>query len=202
MKKYKCHKVVWAMKIVGFDFPPTGEENKGVLLLGQEQNEFVSQEYFNHHNPEVGGYYVKYSDGYESYSPAKAFEEGYSPFGKPIDFKEISNGLFTKNYTVVHGGDFTFNAYHEFSVTSKEGDDIELARIKFQKGPIKEAGINGVANEDLILMVITRLQQFQASPYQCRENALALTKLEEAVMWLRKRTMDREARGVEGTHNV
>lgn len=190
------------MKIVGFDFPPTGEENKGVLLLGQEQNEFVSQEYFNHHTPEVGGYYVKYSDGYESYSPAKAFEEGYSPFGKPIDFKEISNGLFTKNYTVVHGGDFTFNAYHEFSVTSKEGDDIELARIKFQKGPIKEAGINGVANEDLILMVITRLQQFQASPYQCRENALALTKLEEAVMWLRKRTMDREARGVEGTHTV
>lgn len=202
MERYRCHKVVFAMKIVGFEFPPKGEDSQGVLLLGQDQNELVSQEYFNYHTPEVGGYYVKHLDGYETYSPAKSFEQGYSLEGWKTGFSEISNGLFTKNYTVVYGGDFAFNAYHDFAVVIKESDSIELARIKFQKGPIKEAGVNGVANEDLILMVITRLQQFQASPYQCRENALALTKLEEAVMWLRKRTMDREARGVEGTHTV
>lgn len=38
--------------------------------------------------------------------------------------------------------------------------------------------------------------------YACRENALALTALEEALMWLQKRTRDRLARGVEGTHAV
>jgi len=122
-----------------------------------------------------------------------------SPRGR---LEEISNGLFTKKYTKVNGGDFAFNAYHEFAVTSVgDGNTWDLARIHFQKGPIKECGVNGVMNEDLLLMVITRLQQFQNSPYACRENALALIKLKEAVMWLRKRTLDREARNVEGTHN-
>jgi len=77
-----------------------------------------------------------------------------------------------------------------------------LGSISFQKGPIKEVGVNGVMNEDLIAMVIDRLQSFQESDYKCRENAVAITKLEEALMWLRKRTQDRENRGVEGTHTV
>ena len=46
------------------------------------------------------------------------------------------------------------------------------------------------------------LNGFQNSDYKCRENAIAITKLEEALMWLRKRTMARENRGVEGTHLV
>jgi hypothetical protein len=29
-------------------------------------------------NPQIGGYYVLYEDGYESFSPADAFESGYS----------------------------------------------------------------------------------------------------------------------------
>jgi predicted deacetylase len=57
-------------------------------------------------------------------------------------------------------------------------------------------------NEDLIAMVITRLEHFQKSEFACRENALAITKLEEAMLWLRKRTMGREQRGVEGTNQV
>ena len=71
--------------------------------------------------------------------------------------------------------------------------------MNFQNGPIKEAGVNGVMNEDLIAIVIDRMQGFQNGDFKCRENALALTKLEEALMWLRKRTQDREDRGVEGT---
>lgn len=38
----------------------------------------VSGEYMKKHTPEVGGYYVVYADGYKSYSPAKAFEDGYT----------------------------------------------------------------------------------------------------------------------------
>ena len=38
----------------------------------------VSKEYMDKHKPEVSGYYVVYKDGYKSFSPAKAFEEGYT----------------------------------------------------------------------------------------------------------------------------
>lgn len=51
-------------------------------------------------------------------------------------------------------------------------------------------------------MVIRRLEGFQNSEFKCRENELAITKLEEALMWLRKRAQDREARNVEGTSIV
>ena len=45
-----------------------------------------------------------------------------------------------------------------------ESDDIvsntPVASICFQNGPIKENGVNGCQNEDLIAVVIDRLQQF------------------------------------------
>lgn len=72
--------------------------------------------------------------------------------------------------------------------------------IPFQNGPIKESGVNGISGEALIAIVIDRLRSFQAGPFACRDNAVALTKLEEAMMWLQKRTRDRLARGVEGTN--
>lgn len=72
--------------------------------------------------------------------------------------------------------------------------------IEFQNGAIAEAGVNGLTHEVLLAILIDRLQGFQNGPFKSRENAVALTKLEEAAMWLAKRTRDRMARGVEGTH--
>ena len=74
--------------------------------------------------------------------------------------------------------------------------------LLFQNGPIPEAGVNGVTQEALLAIVADRLRSFQAGPYACRENALALTKIEEAQHWLHSRTRARMARGVEGTHKV
>ncbi len=74
--------------------------------------------------------------------------------------------------------------------------------IKFQNGPIQEAGVNGISNEALVTVVIDRLRGFQSGKYACRENAIALTKLEESLLWLQKRTLDRLRRGVEGTNQV
>lgn len=74
--------------------------------------------------------------------------------------------------------------------------------IGFQNGPIGEAGVNGISNESLLAIVEDRLLGFQSGQYACRENAIALTKLQEAMMWLQKRTRDRVARGVEGTSNI
>jgi len=73
-----------------------------------------------------------------------------------------------------------------------------LIRLNFQKGGVLEEGVNGVTHEALMAVIIHRLQAFQAGPFACRENAIALTKLEESLMWLNKRTRDRMARGVEG----
>lgn len=113
---------------------------------------------------------------------------------------EIGTSKYTEVFTT---DEKEFNANHQYRVCPAGGDqNPALTEVNFQKGPIKESGVNGCANEDLIAMVIDRLSSFQESEYKCRENAIAITKLEEGLLWLRKRTMDREARNVEGTHIV
>lgn len=72
--------------------------------------------------------------------------------------------------------------------------------IIFQNGPIAESGVNGVTQEVLLAIIIDRLQSFQNGPFKSRENAVALTHLETAKLWLFSRTLDRMSRGVEGTH--
>lgn len=74
--------------------------------------------------------------------------------------------------------------------------------IIFQNGPINEVGVNGLTQEVLLSIVCDRLRSFQAGPFASRENALALTKIEEAQHWLLHRTRARMARGVEGTHKI
>ncbi len=74
--------------------------------------------------------------------------------------------------------------------------------IVFQNGPIKEVGTNGVTHEALLAILIDRLECFQAGPYKCEENALALSHLLDAQGALKRRTEKRLARGVEGTHTV
>lgn len=76
--------------------------------------------------------------------------------------------------------------------------------IMWQDGPLgrgtdrKEP--NGAFVEDVLNAAIGRLQFYQGSKFNCRENQIALTHMETALLWLQKRTADREARGVEGTH--
>lgn len=116
--------------------------------------------------------------------------------------KQLISDLATTKYTkILVEENYNYNAPHKFSVI-RASDETNLCNIHFQEGPIKECGVNGVCNEDLINMVICRLNSFQNSEFNCRENALAITKLEEALLWLRKRTMRREQEGKEGTHLV
>ena len=72
--------------------------------------------------------------------------------------------------------------------------------VLFQNGPIKEFGVNGVTHEALLAILIDRMRGFQSGPFVCRDNAIALMHLEEALMWLQRRTRERIKRGVEGTH--
>lgn len=76
----------------------------------------------------------------------------------------------------------------------------ETSSVKFtiQSGPVKEHGVNGCQIDDVIVWAKEKIEGFNAT-FPCRENALALTKLDEALLWLQKRKNDREKRNVEGT---
>lgn len=124
--------------------------------------------------------------------------------------ENVRNHLASTKHTTVWvepKENWEFGAPHFFEVCPTQEPLVinefpipRFATVYFQRGPVKENGVNGIHNEDLIVIVIERLRAFQAGPYACRENAIALTKLEESLMWLRSRTLERESRGVEGTH--
>jgi hypothetical protein len=70
------------------------------------------------------------------------------------------------------------------------------------RGPLR-TGQTGAFVEDVLKAALGRLRHYQAvadGMFASRENALAITHVEEALHWLRHRTEEREARGVEGTH--
>lgn len=83
MPRYRSHKEVWALKIHEIRSPRSFEDdgNDSMFIVPAEK-EFaevrVDAAYVAKHNPQVGGYYVVYKDGYKSWSPAEAFEEGYT----------------------------------------------------------------------------------------------------------------------------
>lgn len=80
--------------------------------------------------------------------------------------------------------------------------------VVWQNGPLvdplsgERQEPNGAFVETLVQAAIGRMSFYQDSDFRCRENALAITHLEEALHWLNHRTAAREARGVEGTHTV
>ena len=84
MPKYKSHKEVWALKIKEIKRDGEGEnrETDGSAMITPEDEGYapfkVDHVYMHKHNPEIGGYYVVYTDGYKSFSPAEAFEDGYT----------------------------------------------------------------------------------------------------------------------------
>ena len=76
--------------------------------------------------------------------------------------------------------------------------------ILWQDGPLGRGADriepNGAFVETVIAAALQRIKYYQDSKFACRENALAITKLEEALHWLDSRTREREARSVKGTH--
>lgn len=91
--------------------------------------------------------------------------------------------------------------HHEYIVQPAGiSDPTPLATITFQKGARKDPdAVHGVLDGDLLEIVRDRLKAFQGGPFATRENACALTHIEEALMWMNKRAEDRAERGVLGT---
>lgn len=77
-------------------------------------------------------------------------------------------------------------------------DLMGYVKIKFQSGPVGNEGVNGTQIENVLQILVERLISFQEGEFNCRENALAITKIEEAIHWLQARTEKRVLQGVEG----
>jgi hypothetical protein len=77
MPRYKCHKEVWALKIKAIK-----RDGDGSATITPDDPGYASfkvdRDYVAKHKPQAGGYYVVYDDGYKSWSPAEAFEAGYT----------------------------------------------------------------------------------------------------------------------------
>lgn len=91
-------------------------------------------------------------------------------------------------------------ASHRYTVTA---DDHHVAGIQYQRGPRNEPGSTpGVLDSVLLAIVADRMRCFNEGPYRARENALVLTKTEEALHWLKHRADERARRGVLGKNQA
>ena len=79
--------------------------------------------------------------------------------------------------------------------------DKNSLSFTLQDGPVKESGVNGCQIDTVIEAVRTILEGLNRK-FPCHENSLAITKLQEAQMWLRERTLNRTKRGVEGFNKL
>lgn len=79
--------------------------------------------------------------------------------------------------------------------------DVNSLSFTIQNGPVKEHGVNG-CQVDTVIETAKLIIEGLNKNFPCRENAIALTKLDEALMWLDKRKKDRVARNVEGMNKA
>lgn len=91
-------------------------------------------------------------------------------------------------------------ANHLYRVSLQDQRQGQFEFVRFQNGPVGEAGVNGVTNEALLAIVNDRLKGFQSGAFACEENATAMDHVQAALMALEKRTATRQERGVEGTN--
>ena len=93
---------------------------------------------------------------------------------------------------------------HQYELSNFENKENPGQILQFIHKEPKEEGsvelvtiVDGTTNEELLEVLLDRLNFLQAK-FPCRENAIAITKLDEALLWLNKRTADRVKRNVEG----
>lgn len=81
LPKYKCHKVVGALRIKSITAKVAGRFHM-LYVFTFEESEYdgftLTEDWFKKHNPKTGGYLVQYDDSYLSFSPEKQFIEGYT----------------------------------------------------------------------------------------------------------------------------
>ena len=80
-------------------------------------------------------------------------------------------------------------------------NDVNSLAFTIQNGPVKVHGVNG-CQVDTVIEAAKLIIEGLNKNFPCRENAMVITKLDEALMWSLKRKADREKRGVEGLNKA
>lgn len=151
LPRFKCHKVVQASKINHIAAPVDGAP---VVIVNTHDGDCsVRREWLEKHNPQIGGYLVRYEDGYESYSPAEAFEAGYA---KVPPSGDGAGCIAAETLRTRIENDFVYHA-------PKPGQAETYAYIRDQAKQLA-------------------LELTELCPLG-RELSTALTKLEEVVFW-------------------
>lgn len=121
---------------------------------------------------EVGGFGVVVMDDLREKYPEKFNDSG------AMDYQWFEKDIRPTNFIYVR-------------------NDKNSLSFTIQNGPIKEVGVNG-CQVDTVIETAKLIIEGLNKKFPCRENAVAITKLDEALMWMNKRRTDREKRGVEG----
>lgn len=124
----------------------------------------------------VGDYNIVVMDDLRKKYPEKFTESG------AMDFKWFEADIRPHNFIYVR-------------------HDVNSISFTIQNGPVKENGVNG-CQVDTIIETARIMIEGLNKKFPCRENSIAITKLDEALMWLDKRKSDREKRGVEGLNKA
>lgn len=142
MKRYISHKEVDAAYIIG---ESTISESESIVLIFGEKgsaeitgDKIVSRDWYKKHSENewlarslIGGYFVRYADGYESWSPAEAFESGYKEIGE-----DGNEALKIDSVTEVLGEKFNFSAalavLNEGKKVAREGWNGKGMHIELQ----------------------------------------------------------------------
>lgn len=105
------------------------------------------------------------------------------------------------SYLIIRGKPFDLS-WEDFNGQRKEypifiSEELNQISFKIQKGPVEEVGLNGCQVDTMIECAKIMLEKLSET-FPCRENALAIIKLDEALHWLDHRKKDRQKRGCEG----
>lgn len=88
------------------------------------------------------------------------------------------------------------NASHHYQAEIKHVHGLDtVLSVQFQHGARDALGSIPGATDAVVL---DRYEGFQSGPHACRENALVVTKLQEAIHWMKHRADERARRGVLG----
>jgi hypothetical protein len=133
--------------------------------------------------------------------------EGF--IGRPLT--DHKNNKFNRECIEVKTADLraTDGAHHKYRIEVYAGartahdtvegvEAVEVCELNFQNGGLKEVGANGITDQALLAIILDRVRSFNEGQFRCRENSMIITKGEEMMMWMEKRSNDRARRGVEG----
>jgi hypothetical protein len=119
---------------------------------------------------------------------------------KQINMRHVEKALL-KYYEECYPEPLTENEFSSSFIVIENKEDVKgvapIVKFTIQSDPISEVGANGVQALDMLKYVKCLFQSLNDA-FPCRENALTITKLEEAIHWQDARTKDRARRGVEG----